>query len=125
MMKLWPNYEKFYFWWLGNPACDDSADSNEIEKENWENGEYDFITVGIGAILGIDVQFKGKNMFHYSRGVKRQQGFTTGAEFYVHNGISFIFKIVPHGLVAIMPEIQISDSGSIPRWEWYDLLLDI
>ena len=63
------------------------------------------------------MQFKGKNMLHYSRGVKRQKGFTTGAEFYVHNGISFIFEIVHHGLVVVMPEIQISDSGSIPRRE--------
>ena len=65
----------------------------------------------------MDVQFKGKNMLHYSRGVKRQQGFTTGAAFYVYNVISFIFEMVHHGLVVIMPEIQISDSGLIPSWE--------
>ena len=63
------------------------------------------------------MQFKGKNMLHYSRGVKRQQGFTTGAVFYVYNVISFLYEMVHHGLVVIMPEIQISDSGSMPRWE--------
>ena len=63
------------------------------------------------------MQLNGKNMLHYSRGVKRQQGFTTGAAFYVHNVISFTLEMVHHGLVVIMPEIQISDSGSVLRWE--------
>ena len=71
------------------------------------------------------MQFKGKNMFYYSRGVKKQQGFTTGAAFYVHNVISFIYKMVHHDLVVIMPEILISDSRSIPWWEGYDFLLDV
>ena len=56
-------------------------------------------------------------MLHYSRGVKRQLGFTTGAAFYVYNVISFTLEMAHHDLVVIMPEIQISDSGSIPRWE--------
>ena len=68
---------------------------------------------------------KGKNLLHYSRGVKSQQGFTTRAAFYVYNVISFNFKMVHHGLVVIMPEILISDSILIPRWEGYDLLLDV
>ena len=63
------------------------------------------------------MQFKGKNMLHYSRGVKRQQGFTTGAAFYVYNVISFIFEMVYDSLVVIMPEIQIGDLRPIPRWE--------
>ena len=63
------------------------------------------------------MQFKGKNMLHYSRGVKRQQDFTTGAAFYVYNVISFIFEMVYDSLVVIMPEIQISDLRPIPRWE--------
>ena len=63
------------------------------------------------------MQFKGKNMLHYSRGVKRQQGFTTGAAFYVYNVISFTLEMVHHGLVVIISEFQISDSGSIPRGE--------
>ena len=71
------------------------------------------------------MQFKGKNMLHYSRGVKRQQRSTTGAVFYVYNVISFILDMVHHGLVVIMPEILISDSRSIPRREGYDLLLDV
>ena len=50
------------------------------------------------------VQFKGKNMLHYS----------SGAAFYVYTVISFIFEMFYHGLVVIMPGIQISDSGSIP-----------
>ena len=33
--------------------------------------------------------------------------------------------MVHHGLVVIMSETQISGSGSIPRGEWYDLLLDV
>ena len=45
----------------------------------------------------MDVQFKGKNMLHYSRGVKRQQGFTTGDAFYVYNVISLIFEMVHRG----------------------------
>ena len=61
------------------------------------------------------MQFKGKNMLHYSRGVKRQQDFTTGAAFYVYNVISFIFEMVYDSLVVIMPEIQISDLRPIPR----------
>ena len=64
-------------------------------------------------------------MLHYSRGVKRQQGFTTGAAFYVYNVISFLCEMVHHGLAVIMPEIQISDLGSMPGWEWYDLILDV
>ena len=62
---------------------------------------------------GMDVKFKGKNMLHYSRGVKRQQGFTTGAAFYVYNVISFTLEMVHHGLVVIMPEIQISDRSVV------------
>ena len=50
----------------------------------------------------MDVQFKGKNMLPYSRGVKRQQGFTTGAAFYVYNVLSFNFEMVHHVLVVIM-----------------------
>ena len=45
----------------------------------------------------MDVQFKGKNMLHYSRGVKRQQDFTTGDAFYVYNVISLIFEMVHRG----------------------------
>ena len=64
------------------------------------------------------MQFKGKNMLHYSRGVKRQQGFTTGAAFYVYDVISLIFEMFHHGhgfhgLVVIMPEIQISDRSVV------------
>ena len=66
---------------------------------------------------GMDVHFKGKNMLHYSRRVKRQQGFTTGAAFYVYNAISFMFEMVHQGLAIIMTEIQVSDSRSVPRWE--------
>ena len=73
--------------------------------------------MGIGAILGNGCAIQGKNMLHYSRGVKRQLGFTTGAAFYVYNVISFTLEMAHHDLVVIMPEIQISDSGSIPRWE--------
>ena len=58
--------------------------------------EYDFSAVGIGAILGNGCAIQGKNILHYSRGVKQQQGFTTGAAFYVYV-ISFIFKMVHHG----------------------------
>ena len=63
------------------------------------------------------MQLKKKNMLHYSRGVKRQQDFTTGAAFYVYNVISFIFEMVYDSLVVIMPEIQIGDLRPIPRWE--------
>ena len=63
------------------------------------------------------MQLKKKNMLHYSRGVKRQQDFTTGAAFYVYNVISFIFEMVYDSLVVIIPEIQISDLRPIPRWE--------
>ena len=64
-------------------------------------------------------------MLHYSREVKRQQCFTTGAVFYVYNVISFNFEMVHHGLVVMMPEFLISDSTTITRWEGYDLLLDV
>ena len=65
----------------------------------------------------MDEHSREKNMLHYSRGVKQQQGLTTGAAFYVYNVISFLYEMVYHGLVVIMSEIQISDSGSMPRWE--------
>ena len=74
---------------------------------------------------GMDVQFKGKNMLYYSRGVKRRQSFTTGAAFYFYNNISFNFEMVRHGLVVIMQEFLISDSKLIPRWEGFYLLLDV
>ena len=73
--------------------------------------------MGIGAILGNGCAIQGKNMLHYSRGVKRQQGFTTGAAIYVYNVISFTLEMVHGGVAVIMSEIQISDSGSIPRGE--------
>ena len=69
---------------------------------------------------------RGKICWIYCKGVKRQQGFTTGAAFYVYNVISFNLKMVHHdGLVVIISEILISDSRSIPRWGGYDLLLDV
>ena len=37
---------------------------------------------------GMIVESKAKITLHYSRGVKRQQGFTAGVEFYVQNVIS-------------------------------------
>ena len=46
-------------------------------------GEYGFSAVGVGAILG--VEYKAKIMLQYSRGMKWQQSFTTGAGFYVYN----------------------------------------
>ena len=64
-------------------------------------------------------------MLRYSLGKKRQQGFTIGTAFYVYNVIRFNFEMVHHGLVVIMPEFLISDSRTIPRWEGYDLLLDV
>ena len=64
MVELWPNYKKFYFWWIGNPACGDSAESNQIEKENWENGEYDFSAVGNDAILENGCAIQGKSGYH-------------------------------------------------------------
>ena len=64
-------------------------------------------------------------MLHYFRGVKRQQGSTTGAALYVYNILSFTIEMVHHGLVVVMPQFRISDSKSIPRWEGYDLLLDV
>ena len=73
----------------------------------------------------MDVQLKGKNMLHYSKGVKQRQGFTTGAAFCVYNNISFNFEMVHHGLAVIMQEILISDLKSIPRWEGFYLLLDV
>ena len=71
------------------------------------------------------MQFKGKYEWHHSRGVKGQQGFTTGATFYVYNVTSFNFEIVHHGLVVIMPEVLTSESRLISRWKGYDLLLDV
>ena len=71
------------------------------------------------------MQFKGKCESHYSRGVKGQQGFTTGAAFYVYNVISFNFEMVHHGLVATMPEVLISEWRLISRRKGYDLLLDV
>ena len=78
--------------------------------------EYDFSVAGIIAILGNVCAIQGKKYAGLLQGVKRQQGFTTGAEFYVYNVISFIFEMVHHGLVVIMSEIQINDSKSILRW---------
>ena len=52
------------------------------------------------------MEFKSKNLLHYSRGVKRQQGFTTGVAFYVYNVIVFNFKMNYNGLVVIMSEFQ-------------------
>ena len=43
------------------------------------------------------MQINGKNMLHYSSGVKQQQGFTAGAAFYVYNVISLIFAMVRQG----------------------------
>ena len=75
VVELWPNYKKFYFWWLGNPACGDSAESNQIEKENWENGEYDFSTVEIGAILGNGCAIQGKKYVALLQGSETTTGF--------------------------------------------------
>ena len=33
VVEVRSNYEKSYFWWFGNPACGDSAGSNQIEKD--------------------------------------------------------------------------------------------
>ena len=38
---------------------------------------------------GMGVEFKGKIIFRYSRGVTGQQGFTTGVGFYVYNVIGY------------------------------------
>ena len=50
------------------------------------------------------MQFKGKYMLHYSRGVKRQQSFTTGAAFYVYN-----VKLLNHLEIHEMVHVRVSE----------------
>ena len=54
-------------------------------------GEYGFSTVEVSVILGTECGIQGQNYValpqHYSRGVKRQQGFTTVVRLYVYNVI--------------------------------------
>ena len=89
---------------------------------------HDSNAAGIGAILGNGCAIQGKNMLHYSRGVKRHQSFTTGAAFYVYNVISFIFEMVHHGHGSSssrgyharnLDQRQITSrtDKSTPRWE--------
>ena len=33
VVEVRSNYNKSYFWWFGNPACDESPESNRIEKD--------------------------------------------------------------------------------------------
>ena len=68
VVELWPNYKKFYFWRLRNPACGDLAESNQIENKNSENGEYDFSAVWIGAILGNGYAIQGEKYVGFTAG---------------------------------------------------------
>ena len=57
-------------------------------------------------------------MLHYSRGVKRQQGFTQELHFmFIMLQVSFLrwftMVMVLHDLVIIMPEIQVSDRSVV------------
>ena len=33
VIKTLSNYKKSYYWWYGNPACGDSARSNQTKKD--------------------------------------------------------------------------------------------
>ena len=52
----------------------------------WDD-EYGFSTMGVGAILGNGCGIQRQITLHWFRGVRRQQGLTTGVEFYVYNVI--------------------------------------
>ena len=58
-----------------NPACGDSAESKYIEKENWENGEYNFGTAGIGAVPGNGCVIQGKKYVALLQGSETTAGF--------------------------------------------------
>ena len=79
-----------------------------LKKKIGRMGSMILVSQGLVLFQGMDVQFKGKYMLHYSRGVKQQQGFTTGAAFFVYNVRSFTFEMLHDGLVVIMPEILIN-----------------
>ena len=70
------------------------------------------------------VEFKGKIMFHYPRGVKRQQGFTTAVGFYVYV-MGQPIGIGPNGVVVDQPEFQSSGQSFFPGWGEFDLLFNV
>ena len=50
----------------------------------WDS-EYGFNIMGVGAILENQCKIQVQNMLHYTRGVKKQQNFTTEIRFYLFN----------------------------------------
>ena len=65
------------------------------------------------------MELKGKIMFYYPRGVKRQSVFTAGVEFYVYNGMD-------HNVVVVnMPKAQSCCPRLFPGRGEYDLLFDV
>ena len=71
------------------------------------------------------VELKGKIMFHYPRGVKRQQVFTAGVEFYVYNVIGEHTGLDHNVVVVNMPESQSCDPKLFPGREEYDFLFHV
>ena len=65
------------------------------------------------------MELKGKIMFYYPRGVKRQRVLTAGVEFYVYNGMD-------HNVVVVnMPKSQSCCPRLFPGRGEYDLLFDV
>ena len=71
------------------------------------------------------VELKGKIMFHYPRGVKRQQVFTAGVEFYVYNVIGEHTAMSLNVVVINMPESQSYGPRLFPGRGKYDLLFNV
>ena len=71
------------------------------------------------------MEFKGHFMLHYSRGVKRQQGFTTGVEFYPYNILGLSPRMDHNGVVVNTPETQFNGLRLLPGRGEYNFLSDV
>ena len=74
---------------------------------------------------GMGVELKGKIMFQYPKGVKRQQVFTARVAFYVYNVIGEHTGMDHNFMVVNMPESQSFDPRLFPGRREYDLLFDV
>ena len=79
----------------------------------WD-GEYGFSPWELVLFWGKDVEFKGKIMLHYFRGVKRQQDFTAGVGFNVYNVIGLTTEADLNGVVVNEPESNSNNPRSLP-----------
>ena len=68
----------------------------------------------------VGVEFKGKNMLHYCRGVKWQQGFTAEIEVYLFNILDSLQGIYLGGLTVRKASYQLCSPRSFPGRGGYE-----